>query len=88
MENTASHLKGIEKLSEPEIEGEWNDHDCDHDQTGVPSFRYVVLVVEDGEGGDHVGKDGWRSGAGEAPCTHSDPSCFNASVMGVMIANE
>ena len=42
-----SDFERVEKLAKPEVRDKGNYHERDHDEAGVPSFRNVVLVVED-----------------------------------------
>jgi hypothetical protein len=75
MKDAAEHLERVQDLAEPQVESEGYDHGRDHNQTSVPTFWYVVFVVEDHKRGDDVREDGWRSATGKAPSGRGNPSC-------------
>jgi hypothetical protein len=80
MQDSASHLEGIEHLPKPKVEDERYDHGSNHDETSVPTFRVVCFVIESSQGREDIGKDGRWSPTSKTPCGGSNPSCLHVSV--------
>jgi hypothetical protein len=47
VEYATSNFESVEEFAKPKIEHERDYHDRNHHETGVPSLRNVVFVVED-----------------------------------------
>ena len=77
MADTSNHLQSVQHAAEPEIPCNGDDNKSPHDESSVPSLRFVVGIVEDGKTGDDVGEIGGRSGRCCHPRPYRDPSLSN-----------
>jgi hypothetical protein len=75
VKDASEYLERVENLAEAEVKSKGYNHGRNHDQAGVPAFRYIIFIVEDGEGGEYICEDRRRSATGEAPGGRGNPSC-------------
>jgi hypothetical protein len=80
VKNSAYSLEYVEQLPKPQIEHKRNDDQCPHEQCPMAILQFIILVVEDGKGGYHIGDDCRRSCANNHPGNDRYPSydCVSA----------
>lgn len=74
VKNSAYNLEYVEELPKPQIEHKQKDDQCPHEECRMPGLRFIVVVVEDGKGGYHIGDDCRRSCASNHPGKDRYPS--------------
>lgn len=74
MKDTADHLQRVERPPQEQVEDYRPSHKGEHEESVMPSGRFVGFVVEADKSRNHVGQEGDATADAYDPREDSDPA--------------